>query len=276
MAWFRQWRRPRQIDRKIRDGELDRALLSFYRCKTALLLLEGSMIVAGLSSLSSLTPAIHGVLRFGWFFGLFLAGLGLAVLTVSAVARVLRISRLSSPLVMISARYLLLTQAAFLAGAQGGLLWMEGREGELGLLIGYAGALCGMLAWLFFLPSVPSGSGIKNGAFWSVLFLALALLGIPIGLNDRFGGWPGRLLEAAALLTPLWSLLLFRKFGHWLPRPFLWRNLSDSRLPKRVRTSLMFLKWTAMLPGGGLAIPAWIALREVLEREFRRRKTLPL
>lgn len=270
LPWFRQWRRPWQIDRQSRDGELDQDLLSLYRRKIALLPLEGGAATAGLSILVEffpyLGPGFHTTVRLTMFAGVIFAGIGLALLATAAVVRVLRISRLSSSGLAVFARYLLLAPAAFLAGAYGGLLWTEGRERELGLLVGYSGALLAIFAWMFFLPSVSQGSGVRMGALWGLLFLSLALLGIPIGLNSRFGGWPGRLFATAALLTPLWGLLLFCRFGHWLPRPFLWRD--HARLPGRLRAVLAFLKWTAILPGGGLAIPAWIVLRGYLRRQY--------
>ncbi len=131
-----------------------------------------------------------------------------------------------------------------------------------------------MLSCLFFIPTATKTHGLSTFAKWSLAFLALALSGLPIGLNERLGGWPGRILGAAALLTPVWSLLLFRRFGHWLARPFLWRDLSDLQLSSRVRTALVFLKWTAILPGGGLAIPVWITLRSFLDREFRQARMI--
>ncbi len=260
LPWFRQWRRPRQIDRQSRDGELDQDLLSLYRRKTVLLPLEGGALAAGLSTM----PWFDAALRLMTVSGTVLSGIGLTLLTASAAARVLRISRLSRSTLAVFARYLLLVPAAFVGGAQGGLLWMQGRERELGLLVGYTGALLAILACICFLPSVAQGSGVRMGALWGGLFLALALLGIPIGLDDRLGGCPGRVLATAALLTPLWGVLLFRRFGPWLPRPFVWRD--TSRLRGRVRAVLIFLKWTAILPGGGLAIPAWIILRGYLRR----------
>lgn len=272
--WFQQWRRPRLTDRPVRAGELDRDLLSFYRRKTALLLLEGGALVSGLTTLVELFPrlssAINATFRFTTFFVVALAGIGLIIWSGAAATRLLRLPGLAGSNVGALGRYLLLTSLAFLAGSQAGLLWVEGRQVELGLLVGYSGALLAILAWLFFIPTAAKAHGLGTSALWSLAFLALALVGIPIGLNERFGGWPGRILAGAALLTPVWSLLLFRRFGHWLARPFLWRDLSDLQLSSRVRTALVFLKWTAILPGGGLAIPAWIALRSFLDREFRQ------
>ena len=274
--WFQQWRRPRLTDRPVRAGELDRDLLSYYRRKTALLLLEGGALVAGLTTLVELFPrlgsAINATFRFATLFEVALAGIGLIIWSGAAVTRLLRLPGLAGSNVGAFGRYLLLTSLAFLAGSQAGLLWVEGRQIELGLLVGYGGALLAILAWLLFIPNAAKAHGLGTSALWSLAFLALALVGIPIGLNERFGGWPGRILVGAALLTPVWSLLLFHRFGHWLARPFLWRDLSDSQLSSRVRAALILLRWTAILPCGGLAIPAWIALRSFLDRAFRHAK----
>lgn len=277
--WFQQWRRPRLTDRPIRAaGALDRDLLSYYRRKTALLLLEGGALVTGLAIFAEGFPrlgsSVNAVLSFATWFEVSLAGIGLTIWLGAAVARLLRLPNLAESEVRIFGRYLLLTSSAFLAGSQAGLFWVAGRQVELGLLIGYGGALLAILAWLVFIPNAAKAHGHSTSTLWSLAFLALALAGIPIGLNERFGGWPGRILGTAALLTPVWSLLLFRRFGHWLARPFLWRDLSDPQLPGRVRVLLAFLKWTAILPGGGLAIPAWIALRSFLDREFRQARMI--
>ncbi|MEA2560987.1 MAG: hypothetical protein QOH06_2491 [Acidobacteriota bacterium] len=274
--WFQQWRRPRLHDRPIRAGELDRDLLSFYRLKTALLLLEGGALVAGLAILVERFPrlgsTVDATLHFATFFAVALGGIGLIIWTGAVIARFLRLSGLAKSDLLIFGRYLLLTPLAFLAGSQVGFAWVAGRQAELGLLIGYGGALLAVLAWLFFFPSSVKSHDLGTSAFWSFAFLAIALIGIPIGLNARLGGWPTRILGGTALLAPAWSLLLFRRFGHWLARPFLWRDLLDPKLSSRVRASLAFLKWTAVLPGAGLAIPAWIALRSFLEKEFRQER----
>lgn len=274
--WFQQWRRPRLTDRPIQSGELDRNLLSFYRRKTALLLLESGALVVGATRLVDrfprLGPAVNGTLHFATFFEVALAGIGLLIWSVGGIARLLRLPGLAGSDVGAFGRYLLLTSLAFLAGSQGGFLWVEGRQVELGLLIGYGGVLLAMLGCLLFLPNAARAHGLGTFVLWCLAFMMLALSGIPIGLNERFGGWPGHILGGAALLTPVWSLLLFRRFGYWLARPFLWRDLSNSQLPGRMRVVLAFLKSTAILPGGGLTIPAWIALRSFLDREFRHAK----
>lgn len=274
--WFQQWRRPRLTDRPVLAGALDRDLLSFYRRKTVLLLLEGGALVVGLTRLVDrfprLGPAVNAALAFATFFAVALAGIGLMIWTGAAVARFLRLSGLARSDLVIFGRYLLLTSSAFLAGSQVGFVWIEGRQVEVGLLIALGGVLLAMLSCLLFLSTAAQTHSLGTFALWCFAFLVLALTGIPIGLDDRFGGWPGRILAGAALLTPVWSLLLFRRYGHWLAGPFLWRDLSDPRLSSRVRAALVFLRWTAVLPGGGLSIPAWIALRSFLDREFRQER----
>jgi len=276
--WFQQWRRPRLTDRPNRAAALDSDLLSYYRRKTALLLLEGGALVAGLAMLAEVFPrlgsSVNAVLSFATWFEVSLAGIGLMIWLGAAIARLLRLPNLTESEAKNFGRYLFLTSSAFLAGSQAGFVWVAGQRVELGLLIAYGGALLAMLAWLIFIPNTAKANGLSTSTLWSFAFLALALVGVPIALNERFGGWPGRILGMAALLTPVWNLLLFRRFGHWLPRPFLWRDLSDLQPFSRVRRALVFLKWTAILPGGGLAIPAWIALRSFLDREFRQARMI--
>jgi len=266
LPWFRQWGRPRKIDREIRMGERERAVLSFYRGKTVLLLLEGGALLGGLSALvrrfPDLGPAVNVMTRGAILSGIGLAALGLLILTVAAAARLLGL-RGVPPDLAVFGRYLLLTQLALLAGTQAGSLAYAGSMKELGLLMAYGGALLAIGGWLFFLPSSQGVSRTSMG--WLLSFLLLAFCGLPVGLNEKLQGWPGRLLAGAALLTPICSLLLFRRFETWLPRPFSWRDVTDSRFPRRVRASLVLLGLTAAAPGGGLAIPIWIVLRKLLQ-----------
>ena len=266
--WFQQWRRPRLTDRPTWAGALDRDLLSCYRRKTALLLLEGGALVIGLAMLAEGFPrfgsSINAVLSFATWFEVSLVGIGLMIWLGAPIARLLRLPNLAESEVRIFGRYLVLTSGAFLAGSQAGFAWVAGQQVECGLLIAYGGVLLAILTWLIFIPSATKAS---TSTLWSLAFLALTLIGTPIALN-RFGGWPIRILGAAALLTPVWTLLLFRRFGQRLPKPFRWRDLSDPRVSRRVWAALHFLRWTALLPAGGLAIPAWIALRSFLNREF--------
>jgi hypothetical protein len=270
LPWFRQWRRPRKIDRESWTGECERATLSFYRGKCALLLLESGALLWALSALAGqfpiLRPAVEVLVKGATLSEVGVATLGLLILTAAATARLLGIRSVPPDLAVLG-RYLLLTQLALLAGIQSGSLASAGSMKELGLLMAYGGALLAIGGWLFFLPSSQKVSRTSMG--WLLSFLLLAFCGIPVGLNEKLEDWPGRLLAGAALLTPVWSLLLFRRFESWLPRPFSWRDATDPRLPRYVRASLAFLGLTAATPGGGLAIPIWIVLRKHLQ-DFRR------
>lgn len=267
--WFLQWKRPRQIERKVGAGEIESKLLSLYRAKTLLLFLEGGVLVAGLSKLSDRFPRlgrpISSCLEFSTFFGMAVAGLGLILLVIAAVAGILRVPGLAGSKLGSFGRSLLFTQAAFIMGSQLGFLWLQGRIREMALLIAYGGALLAILTWMFFLPIFGSFK-LRTVAVWSGLFLLLASSGIPLMLNDRFDNWPVRLLGGA---TPLGGLLLFQRWGHSLLRPYSGRDLVNRRLPGRTRAALIFMGLTAALPGGGLAIPIWIALRDFLQESWR-------
>jgi hypothetical protein len=272
MTWLRQWQRPRRKNWDVQAGEHERALLSFYRGKTALLLLEGAVLLVGLNALAKRFPALtHAVdlaVRGAVHGGICLAALGLLILGVAAIDRLLRL-RNTPPELAVFGRYLLLVPLALLAGVQAGFLWLARDLRDLGILMGYGGALLAIFGWMFFLPSRHKVS--RTSMSWLLSFLLLGLCGAPVGLNERLQGWPARVLTGAALLAPLWSLLLFRRFAPWLPRPLAWRDIKNRQIPGRIRTTLIFLGITAAVPGGGLAIPVWIALRVTLSRPATNR-----
>ncbi len=264
-TWLRRWQRPLKQDRDVQGGELERALLAFYRGKTALLLLEGAGFIVGVTALAkripALTPALNLTGRGAIYFGICIAALGSLILAVTATVRILRL-RTAPPQLAVFGRYLLLTPLALLAGVLAGSFWLAGDFRGLGVLIVYGGALLAIFGWMFFLPSRHKVS--RTSMSWLLSFLLLGLCGVPVALNERLQGWPARVLVGAVLLTPLWSLLLYRRFGTWLPRPLTWHDIRNRQLSGRCRAVLMFLRITAMVPGGGLAIPLWVALREVL------------
>ncbi len=100
--WFQRWRQPRLTDRQIWTGALDRDLLSYYRSKTALLLLEGGALVTGLAMLAEGFPrlgsSVNVVLSFATWFEVSLAGIGLMIWLGAAVARLLRLPNLPNPM----------------------------------------------------------------------------------------------------------------------------------------------------------------------------------
>ncbi|MES1245486.1 MAG: hypothetical protein ABUT39_28030 [Acidobacteriota bacterium] len=269
-------RQPRSAaPRKARAGDHERALLSFYRGKTALLLLDGAVLLVGLTALAkrfpALSPAVSLAARGAPYAGIPLSALGLLVLAAAASPRL----RGKVPELAVFGRYLLFTPLALLAGGLAGLLWLAGDLKSLGLLMMYGGALLAGFGFLSFLPSYSRVSRISMS--WLLWFLLLTFCGAPVLLDERLHGWPSRVLAAAAFLAPLWSLLLFRRFAPWLPRPLVWRDIRDirdirnGRLSWRIRTALILLGAAAAVPGGGLAIPAWIALGARLRHWNRSR-----
>lgn len=115
-----------------------------------------------------------------------------------------------------------------LAPFLGGLSWLAGEGRPLDV---------GTLLWLLFWIGLTAVS-------WFLMFEpATPLAGA---------------LETALVLAPLWSLGSFLVLGRWLLRPFTFRHLADSRLPRSDRAILAGVALTAALPLGGLAIPFWI------------------
>jgi hypothetical protein len=264
--WFTQWRRPMGLSRSEGSSREDAELVSLYRLKTFLLALES------LSLTALILRNVPTVVRSALWVAAVLTGTGLALQTLGLLARLFRVSRLredlSSDLVR---RYLMLTQAAVLAGTYGGTVLSQISIELFGLLLCLSAALCGVMTVLFLLPRVTSGKG-PDAALWGVLYLALAALGVVIGLQGE--GWRSSLLSflrVSAVLSPLWSLGLFLAFSGWLLRPFTWRHVLDRRIPCRFRVVLAFVTLTAALPLGGLAIPFWIYARQRLWPQYEQR-----
>ncbi len=168
-------------------------------------------------------------------------------------------------------RYLLLTQVAFLAGMMVGWLLVEESGDLFGWLLveesrnllgflSLVAALCGMVSMLFLLPIGASSRRweMHLSFLWPSLFLALTGMGAAMLLDEGVNEVFMQLLRVCVWLTPLWAVLLGVTRAGWLLRPYGWRQLLSDQLPRRVRTSLVFLLLTAALPLGGLAIPLWI------------------
>jgi len=265
--WFAQIGRPAGLVRPEQPGQAETNVVALYRLKALLLALDGAAIF-GLIFRRGRDAAFHEVL---WAAGA-LAGAGALIQGVALSARLLRLSRFGNALNRHPyGRYLLLTQTALLAGLCGAVLDRTGQIQELGLLLCYGGALCGMASVLFlFLPTASSPHG-PDMALWAGLFLAVSAWGGLIALDGRTGQPSLVVLKTLVTLTPLWSLGLFLALGGWLLRPFSWRQVADPRLPLRLRAALAFVILTAALPLGGLAAPFWIYARHRLWRRGGKR-----
>ncbi len=259
--WFRQWRKPLGIvPGKLARGEVEIHLQSLYRQKTALLLLEGNILAQLLSSLGTrfpyLSSATHVTLLAATILGLALAGIGLGIMIFLAFRYFLRASYDRSP-VAVLAFYLMLTQAVFVGGIQSRLLWNERRFYALIWLVIVGASLLFVL--LTFLRLHPGGD--RSARSICVLFLAFCQLA---SSHERIGLLSLEVLYLLALLTPLWSLILFLQLGAWLLRPFSLRDVFDGRFPLTQRMVLACVATTAALPLGALAIPFWTYSRSNL------------
>ena len=251
--WFRQWSRPAGLLREKDVGQAEAHVIAFYRLKTLFLALDSA--------------AFFGTFRkagFSWipWTAIALASVGLMIQGLALSARLLRISRLAEGLARHpQGRYLLLTQTALLAGLYTSLLHGAGQVEQLGLLLCYGGALCGVSAVLFLLLPTAAPPQGPDMTLWALLFLSISAWGGLIALDGRPGQPSLVVLETLALLTPLWSLGLFLLLGRWLVRPFSWNQVFDLRYPSIFRFSLLFMVLSAALPLGGIAIPIWIHFR---------------
>jgi hypothetical protein len=264
MPWFSQWRRPAGLTRSEGQGRKDQEIIALYRLKTLLLVLESMSLTVLLFRIPSLRVVLSTGLRPAFWTAVALAGTGAMIQTVGLLARLFRAPRLSEHLSRHPyGRYLLLTQAAFLAGTYGGVVLMQASIEQFGMLLCLCMALC--TTFTAFLLILPISVSKPDMTLWGLLYLALLALGGLIGLEGE--GWRSNLLSfflLSAALSPLWSLGLAFALGGWLVRPFSLRHVFDRRLPRRFRMALGFTIVSAALPFGSLAVPFWIYARHRL------------
>jgi hypothetical protein len=257
--WYAQWKRPAGLSPAEGTGYADAQVTAFYRLKTLFLTLESAALFAVVPARTR-----QAALPSALWTAAVLAGAGLTLQAATLAARFLRIPRAQRLGRHPYGRYLLLTQAAFLAGLYMAALWAAGQVQQLGLLLCLGGALCGMLVVLFLLlPTAATPNG-PDMTLWALLFLFLAAWGGLITLDGTADQPSLATLKALAALTPLWSCGLFLACEGWLLRPFSWRQVFDRTLPRRVRSLLAFTALTAALPLGGLMVPFWIFARHRL------------
>jgi hypothetical protein len=257
--WFSQWNRPTGLSNSEGVGYAEAQVTAFFRLKTLLLVLDSAALFGAVPAAvrSEVFPRILWI-------GAALAGVGMVIQVMGLSARLLRIPLAQSLSRHPYGRYLLLTQAAFLAGVYGISLLKAGQVQAFGLLLCFGGALCVMVSVVFlFLPTAASPSG-PDMTLWAILFLSFSAWGGLIALDRQLGQPSLAALGILAALTPLWSLGLFLALGGWFLRPFSWRDVADWKLPPGFRATLAFVILTAALPLGGLAIPFWIYARHRL------------
>lgn len=116
-------------------------------------------------------------------------------------------------------------------------------------------------------PTMATGSPRLREIAWVLSPLVWAALAVGYSRPDL---WP-EIATGIVILTPLWHFLLALTLGRWLLWPFGFRDVAARELPPWQRRLLAFLTATLVLPGGGLAAPAWIYVRQRFGPDLGRR-----
>lgn len=265
------WRRisgpPRALVREPDDpGLVDAHLTDFYRVKSLSLPLETAWMAWTSLRLAS-DPRLRAAVDPLSIAALILGLAGLALVAAGFFRRLLHATAAPTPRDRHSvARAFTFTQFGFAAGLQIGealhvrdplgIATVAGTAGLLGILV-----LLGPVL-LEILRPVPElfKMDIRQLAPW--LLLCPLLLAVSLRFSrtaDLERDW--RVLQALVEVAPL--LGIFPGIAHldWLLRPYAAKRMFSRELPPRVRATLAFLTFTGLLPLGGLAVPAWIAIR---------------
>lgn len=155
-------------------------------------------------------------------------------------------------------------------GTLQGLLWNRMKLLDFNLLIW---VVCFYLSYKvlglirFLLPySEKSSEGFADH-----LLRLLCMIGILLGeaalSASAHAGRADLVLTCWAVYFLLWEVLPSLIRLPWLLRPYRIRDLASPSLPLGRKAVLAFLTFTALIPGGGLAVPLWILWRDRLDRE---------
>ncbi len=267
-AW-RRWRGPWGLEKEKEVRDSERRLAALCRGKTFLLVVDGMAVTQFLGglALSSRGGIVIALL-------LFLAIVLLMVLSTISIFLVLggRVHRTirfgffsgshsQSP----GLDYLLLTQAAFMAGVFLGIPLALDRVPWLALAM----VLVGGMYILFDLGGMSDiGIGkwenLSERLFWVAIFIQvlgsgyfMAVYPWTAELVEHFLRWTGRNLL-------VWALLLGLIHSSALLHPAGWRELWSSDLPKGTRWLMAMMLVSAWVPLGGLMIPLWFYGRKRL------------
>lgn len=263
-SWTERWTRPQGLELPQHNGKAERVRRTWMRAKALLLPLEASLAIGwlvarGLRPEPSYDPIQDPALR-PWLTGAcLLAALGFLQATAGTLARLLRLrnpARLGPPA---AGLYLFITQAALAFALLAGPLATHGKFRDLALITVLSAALAAMFFILLMLLSdlgSQSSLTVATLAAWPASLLILAMA--PLALALRPGLAPAGL--GLALLVPgvdaavgVWAL-------PWLLYPFRRRDVFDRGIAMGVRARLAFVILVAVLPLGGLLLPACLGL----------------
>lgn len=173
--------------------------------------------------------------------------------------------------------YLVAHSLVLWTGAFSGYALHEGDGEMLGVGLGIF-SLAAFVAWLSRLVPLAFLSGGPSKIEMGGIVLLIALFALAF-LTGEKPGWAGAVLWLFGACTAVFPfaipLFLLRRHIGALLRPFGPGDILDPAWPRPLRRTLLFLTITALLPLGGLAVPAWIWIRArrwpQFEREWEKR-----
>ncbi len=264
-SWSERWTRPQGLELPQRNGRAEATRGTWMRAKALLLPLEASLAIGWLVARGSrpepgYDPIQDPALRPWLVVTLILAALGSLQAVAGSLARFLRLRHptpLGPPAVGL---YLFVTQAGLAFALLAGPLAAHERFRELALIVGLFSALAAMCFVLFtMLSNLASQVSVSPSAMaaWSVSFLILPLLPLALALRPRLA--PAGL--GLALLVPVVDTAIGAWALPWLLYPFRRLDVFDRGMEIGVRMRLAFVMFVALLPLGGLLLPAAPAVK---------------
>lgn len=169
-------------------------------------------------------------------------------------------------------RFLAASQISLATGLFLGGLLFEGDGRRVGTVVALAAA-CGVAVALprFLLNAPGKDDRATISVGWTISLAILGGSGFEWANGHESADAMLWLLRVCLAFLP-WAipLLLLRRFLLHLLRPFSLRDLLNPAFSRPLRRSLLFLTATAVLPLGGLAVPAWIWIRYRYWPDFER------
>ena len=266
--------------------DTDRSFLWIYALKSASLIADGAALswlaYSAAEELTSQRGIIWVVIDWVFGVGLALGGVGLLLMLIRMLIRTLqRWFRIKSLLGFLDRnpahRYLAASQLALVMGLFLGYQLFAGNGRRVGEVVALV-ALCGTVVSFprIFLSAPGEADRTVARAGWTVFFAAFAISGFEWANGHEPTEAMLWLFGICTALFPLAvPLFIRRQLLVRLLAPFGPDDMRDLAWSRPLRRSLRFLTVTALLPFGGLAVPAWIWVRyrhwPRFEREWHER-----
>jgi hypothetical protein len=242
-SWREKWTLPRGLEIPSPEGRSEEIRRTWMRTKAYLLVIESSLVAGLIVRFTS-----ERALRPWLLTACALASLGLLHATAGTLCRLLHIRppRVLNP--PAAGLYLFITQTASVFGILAGPLAAQRRFSELALFTAVSAALTAMLSVLVMLSRQFTSQSLTlvTWVTWPLSFLFLIVPPLVLALRPELA----RTVFGLAMLVPVMDVVVGMWCLPWLLRPFRWR---EGVTVLRGLTALV-----ALLPLGGLALPAWL------------------